>query len=86
MAELSGHPLDPATVVPEVWRTYAQERGKHVPPTTMTDGRTPLVTDIADGWNPADDIDQLILNVAKHHLPAPRHSPRVGSNRAGLSG
>ena len=69
MAELSGHPLAPSTVVPEVWRTFAQARGKHFPPTMMTDGRTPLVTDIADGWNPADVIDQLILDVANTIFP-----------------
>jgi acetoin utilization protein AcuC len=69
MAELSGSPLDPNTVVPESWRAYAQERVKLTPPTTMTDGLTPRVSDVADGRNPDDDIDQLITSVQKGVFP-----------------
>jgi len=82
MAELSGSPLDPATAVPQAWRTYAQERTTLTPPTTMTDDATPRVSDIADGLNPDHEIDQLIASVQESVFPLhgilPRHGIQTG--------
>lgn len=71
MAELSGHPLDPHTPIPEKWREYARECTGVEPPVVMTDGRSPTVTHWSSGYNPDDAVDQSILAtrraVFSHH-------------------
>ncbi|GGS77793.1 acetoin utilization protein AcuC [Nonomuraea spiralis] len=61
IAELSGHPVDPATPTPEGWRQYVRERTGEAPPLTMTDGRNPEFRDISGGYDPADPIDRAIM-------------------------
>ena len=61
MAELSGAPLDPKTEVPEVWRSFAQQRTGRVAPVRMTDDRTPVVASWSAGYNPDDAVDQAVL-------------------------
>ncbi|WP_283139196.1 acetoin utilization protein AcuC [Rhizohabitans arisaemae] len=70
IAEVSGHPLDPATPTPESWREYARARVRDLPPLTMTDGREPEYPDFADGYDPADPVDRAIVATRKAVFPS----------------
>ncbi|MEV0594331.1 acetoin utilization protein AcuC [Nonomuraea cavernae] len=61
IAEVAGHPLDPATPTSQAWRTMARERTGEMPPLTMTDGRNPEFRDLSHGYDPADPIDRAIM-------------------------
>ncbi|GGO69867.1 acetoin utilization protein AcuC [Nonomuraea cavernae] len=61
IAEVAGHPLDPATPTGQAWRTMARERTGELPPLTMTDGRSPEFRDLSHGYDPADPIDRAIM-------------------------
>ncbi|WP_214327267.1 acetoin utilization protein AcuC [Nonomuraea sediminis] len=61
IAELSGHPVDPATPTPEAWRQFARDRTGEAPPLTMTDGRNPEFRDLSGGYDPADPIDRAVM-------------------------
>ncbi|NUR89178.1 MAG: acetoin utilization protein AcuC [Nonomuraea sp.] len=61
IAELSGHPLDPATPTPPAWREFVRERTRETPPLTMTDGRNPEFRDLSGGYDPADPIDRAVM-------------------------
>lgn len=71
IAEVSGHPVDPATPTPEDWRRYVRERTGESPPLTMTDGRKPEFHDLSGGYDPADPIDRAIM--ATRHAVFPLH-------------
>ncbi|MEV6861176.1 acetoin utilization protein AcuC [Streptosporangium subroseum] len=61
IAEVSGHPLDPATATPEAWRRFVKERTGQTAPLTLTDGRHPEFRDFSTGYDPADEIDRAIM-------------------------
>ncbi|MEU8250928.1 acetoin utilization protein AcuC [Nonomuraea sp. NPDC048916] len=61
IAEVAGHPLDPATPTSHDWRRLARERTGEMPPLTMTDGRNPEFRDMSSGYDPADPIDRAIM-------------------------
>jgi acetoin utilization protein AcuC len=61
IAEVSGHPLDPATATPEAWRRFVKERTGQTAPLTLTDGRHPEFRDFSTGYDPADGIDRAIM-------------------------
>ncbi|MBF8190744.1 acetoin utilization protein AcuC [Nonomuraea sp. K274] len=61
IAEVAGHPLDPATPTSENWRRFVRERTGEIPPLTMTDGRNPEFQDLSGGYDPADPIDRAIM-------------------------
>jgi acetoin utilization protein AcuC len=61
IAEVSGHPLDPATPTPESWQRFVLARTGESPPLTMTDGRNPEFRDLSAGYDPADPIDRAIM-------------------------
>ncbi|MBB6346625.1 acetoin utilization protein AcuC [Nonomuraea muscovyensis] len=61
IAEVAGHPLDPATPTSEGWRRLVRERTGETPPLTMTDGRTPEFRDLSGGYDPGDPIDRAIM-------------------------
>ncbi|MGW3351122.1 acetoin utilization protein AcuC [Nonomuraea rubra] len=61
IAELSGHPVDPATPTGQGWRQFVRERTGEVPPLTMTDGRNPEFRDLSGGYDPADPIDRAVM-------------------------
>ncbi|GAA4977375.1 acetoin utilization protein AcuC [Nonomuraea thailandensis] len=61
IAELSGHPVDPATPTGEGWRQFVRERTGETPPLTMTDGRNPEFRDLSGGYDPADPIDRAVM-------------------------
>ncbi|GIH90929.1 acetoin utilization protein AcuC [Planobispora siamensis] len=69
LAEVSGHPLDPAAATPQAWRQLVRERTGQTPPLSMTDGRNPEFQDFADGYDPADPIDRAILATRKAVFP-----------------
>jgi acetoin utilization protein AcuC len=61
IAELSGHPLDPATRTPASWRQYVKARTGETAPLTMTDGREVEFRDLSGGYDPADPIDRAVM-------------------------
>ncbi|MFG1947607.1 acetoin utilization protein AcuC [Nonomuraea sp. NPDC048826] len=61
IAEVAGHPIDPATPTSEGWRRLVRERTGEVPPLTMTDGRSAEFQDLSGGYDPADPIDRAIM-------------------------
>ncbi|MFI9845002.1 acetoin utilization protein AcuC [Nonomuraea sp. NPDC051941] len=71
IAELAGHPIDPATPTSESWRQFVRERTGETPPLTMTDGRNPEFRDISGGYDPADPIDRAVM--ATRHAVFPLH-------------
>ncbi|WP_336209786.1 acetoin utilization protein AcuC [Nonomuraea sp. LPB2021202275-12-8] len=71
IAELSGHPLDPATPTGEGWRRLVRERTGELAPLTMTDGRSPEFQDLSGGYDPADPIDRAVM--ATRHAVFPLH-------------
>ncbi|MFI7132918.1 acetoin utilization protein AcuC [Nonomuraea sp. NPDC050153] len=71
IAELAGHPIDPATPTSESWRRFVRERTGETPPLTMTDGRNPEFRDISGGYDPSDPIDRALM--ATRHAVFPLH-------------
>ncbi|MEV4174555.1 acetoin utilization protein AcuC [Nonomuraea sp. NPDC049709] len=71
IAEMAGHPLDPATPTSQEWRQFVRERTGETPPLTMTDGRNPEFRDFSDGYDPADPIDRAVM--ATRHAVFPLH-------------
>ena len=69
MAVAAGWPLPPGTEVPEGWREYVLERLSAVAPFHLTDGRDPVVSDWAGGYNPADRLDQAVLATRRAVFP-----------------
>ncbi|RVX46551.1 acetoin utilization protein AcuC [Nonomuraea polychroma] len=61
IAELAGHPIDPATPTSEEWRRFVRERTGETPPLTMTDGRNPEFHHLSGGYDPADPIDRAVM-------------------------
>ncbi|MFC5834306.1 acetoin utilization protein AcuC [Nonomuraea insulae] len=71
IAEMAGHPIDPATPTSEDWRQFVRERTGETPPLTMTDGRNPEFRDFSGGYDPADPIDRAVM--ATRHAVFPLH-------------
>ncbi|GAA2212765.1 acetoin utilization protein AcuC [Nonomuraea monospora] len=61
IAEVSGHPVDPATPTGQNWRQFVRERTGETPPLTMTDGRNSEFRDLSGGYDPADPIDRAVM-------------------------
>ena len=57
---VAGHPLDPATPVPEGWRELVRGVFGQVAPHRMTDGRDAAYTDWSSGYNPDSWLDRSI--------------------------
>ncbi|MDM7854430.1 acetoin utilization protein AcuC [Cellulomonas alba] len=53
-------PVDPATPVPESWRTFVRDRYGRSGPATMSDGTTPAVRAWSAGYDPGDDLDRAV--------------------------
>jgi acetoin utilization protein AcuC len=60
LAIVAGHPIDPATLVPEAWREEVQLRFGRVAPVRMTDGRDASYVDWSSGYNPDTWLDRAI--------------------------
>jgi acetoin utilization protein AcuC len=69
LAEASGRPLDPATVIPPEWRAEAARCTGVEPPTTMSDGESADYRDFANGHDPSDPIDRTILATMRAVFP-----------------
>jgi acetoin utilization protein AcuC len=70
IAEVAGHPLDPAVATPEAWRRLVSERTREIPPLSMTDGRRPEFRDFSAGYDPADPVDRAIIATRKAVFPS----------------
>ncbi len=68
VAIASDQEVDPRTPLPDDWREELLEAGFDVP-TSMTDEHTPRQTNFADGYNPADPIDQVIMATRRATFP-----------------
>lgn len=61
IAEVTGHPIDPASPVPEEYLAYVQESLGRSSPGRMTDGHTPWARPFDNGFNPDDALDQAVI-------------------------
>ncbi|WP_370413413.1 acetoin utilization protein AcuC [Streptomyces fradiae] len=63
-------PVDPESVIPSSWRDEVYARTRQLGPARMTDGRWPVgVRDWADGYDPADRLDQAVLATRRAAFP-----------------
>ena len=69
IAEMSGYPVAPETVVPDAWRDYVTSRLMHVAPLRMTDGAEPVAVDWSTGYDPSDPVDRAILATRRAVFP-----------------
>ena len=61
VGEVVGRPVDPQTPIPQSWLDLVAERTGRRGPTTMTDGRAPVLRRWSSGFDPeADPIDRAI--------------------------
>ncbi|GAA3472429.1 acetoin utilization protein AcuC [Nonomuraea roseola] len=70
IAEVSGHPIAPSTPTGPAWQALVRERTGEAPPLTMTDGRTPEVSDLSGGYDPADAVDRAIMATRNAVFPS----------------
>ncbi|MEU3556474.1 acetoin utilization protein AcuC [Streptomyces fragilis] len=70
VAVAAGRPVPPETLVPEGWRQEVYALTRQAGPRRMTDGRWPVTfREWADGYDPADRLDQAILATRKAVFP-----------------
>ncbi|MFF5976921.1 acetoin utilization protein AcuC [Streptomyces sp. NPDC012769] len=63
-------PVDPASVIPSSWRDEVYARTRQLGPARMTDGRWPVEwRDWAEGYDPADRLDQAVLATRRAVFP-----------------
>ncbi|WP_329622754.1 acetoin utilization protein AcuC [Streptomyces sp. NBC_01255] len=63
-------PVDPESVIPSSWRDEVYARTRQLGPARMTDGRWPVgFRDWAEGYDPADRLDQAVLATRKAAFP-----------------
>ena len=61
LAEACGHPIDPSTPTPQLWREYVDWVATEPAPALMTDGASAAFPSFDSGYDPADPIDQAIM-------------------------
>nr|WP_098484273.1 acetoin utilization protein AcuC [Georgenia soli] len=66
---VAGHPVDPATPVPESWRQMVRDLADVSAPETMSDGRDAVIRRFAEGYNPDDDADRAIMATRQAVFP-----------------
>ncbi|MDO9485424.1 MAG: acetoin utilization protein AcuC [Actinomycetota bacterium] len=69
IAEVTGHPIDPASMVPEVYCSLVESLLKRPSPERMTDGQTPWARPFEFGFDPEDPVDQAVLATRKAVYP-----------------
>ncbi|MFE6223598.1 MULTISPECIES: acetoin utilization protein AcuC [unclassified Streptomyces] len=63
-------PVAPETVIPSSWRDEVYARTRQLGPGRMTDGRWPVdFREWAEGYDPADRLDQAVLATRKAAFP-----------------
>ncbi|MFE8942273.1 MULTISPECIES: acetoin utilization protein AcuC [unclassified Streptomyces] len=63
-------PVEPASVIPSSWRDEVYARTRQSGPARMTDGRWPVdFRDWAEGYDPADRLDQAVLATRRAAFP-----------------
>ncbi|MGW3557762.1 acetoin utilization protein AcuC [Streptomyces sp. NPDC000963] len=63
-------PVEPASVIPSSWRDEVYARTRQLGPARMTDGRWPVdFRDWAEGYDPADRLDQAVLATRRAAFP-----------------
>ncbi|MFF4223094.1 acetoin utilization protein AcuC [Streptomyces sp. L500] len=71
VAIAADRPVDPASAVPDLWRSEVFRRTAQLGPLRMTDGREPEWRSFEEsGYDPADRLDQAILATRKAVFPA----------------
>ncbi|MFF7182933.1 acetoin utilization protein AcuC [Streptomyces sp. NPDC008121] len=63
-------PVEPESVIPSSWRDEVYARTRQLGPARMTDGRWPVEwRDWAEGYDPADRLDQSVLATRRAAFP-----------------
>ena len=62
-------PIDPASRVPEGWRTYVIERVGRPAPSRMTDGRDGEYKPWSLGHDPGDPVDRAVMATRRAVFP-----------------
>lgn len=70
LAVIGGAPLDPQASVPESWRSYVERLTGRQAPTSMTDGRTPLLRSWETGFDPESWLDRCVEQTRQRVFPA----------------
>lgn len=65
VAETTGRPIDPQTVVPEGYLEFVRESLGRLAPGRMTDGADPWPRPLAQGWNPRDPVDAAVAETRR---------------------
>src|SRR5215510_389232 len=60
LATVSDRPLDPQTLIPEVWQAHVRELIGRSGPTTMTDGHPTDYADWSGGYDPGSSLDRAV--------------------------
>jgi acetoin utilization protein AcuC len=61
LAEACGHPIEPATPTPVLWREYVDWVATERAPELMTEGASGAFASFDSGYDPADPVDQAIM-------------------------
>ena len=70
LAEAAGHPIPPASAVPEHWLALARAKtGRSDVVSAMTDGRHPVPRSWTAGYDPADPVDRAIMLTRRSVFP-----------------
>ena len=64
------HPVDPATPVPEEWRSLVRDRYGRTGPDRMTDGRDARFSPWTSGYDPGDEVDRAVRATRAAVFPA----------------
>lgn len=62
-------PVDPESTIPSEWRDEVYARTRQPGPRRMTDGRKPVWRAWAEGYDPADRLDQAVLATRRSVFP-----------------
>jgi acetoin utilization protein AcuC len=69
VAVVAGHPLDPATPVPQAWRDRVRDLADVASPATMSDGDEAHLAPFVEGFNPDDPVDRAIMATRQAVFP-----------------
>ena len=69
LTEAAGHPVEPATQTPDVWRDYVASVSSQPAPALMTEGAPASYAAFENGHDPADPVDRAIMATRKAVFP-----------------